>query len=192
MKKSLLTLAIGTVFISCSTSPEANDSQDPTATETSSTSQEEESKEAEQANPNAWVETKIVDDFGDDTGKRVFSHTTEGVFSNSATTGSELTIRFVDYGEGEGMKIDLYEYGRSSAALCYDGCLGKISVKHGNGTVHKYEVFAPESGGLYLSDEDPLVDSIRVAKDTGEQLKFVVNQDAFSKFGNSKYQFSLN
>ena len=53
----------------------------------------------------------------------------------------------------------------------------------------KYEAFAPESGGLYLNDEDDLYQLLKNGKD--QKLKVSVRQSSFSDTGQSSYNFNL-
>lgn len=147
----------------------------------------------EKSSANNWEEIKVTDSFGDDTGKRVMAYTTEGTFSNSATGGSGLTVRMVDYGINEAIQIELYEYNSNAAAMCYDNCSGWVNIKYASGEVQKFsDILALKGGGLYLPAESDLAQVIRSAKESGEQLKFLINQNSFTNSGNAKYQFTLN
>ena len=142
-----------------------------------------------QLNYDVWETVEIVDEFGDSTGESVIRTFAKGTFSNSATANSDLIVKVVDYGDG--IAFDLYEYSSPPAAkLCYDGCFGNISIKRANGDIETYEVFAPKSGGIYVSDER--VDFTNVLKNSnGETIKVVIKQSSFSKYGSSSYKFDL-
>jgi hypothetical protein len=142
-----------------------------------------------QLNFDQWETVEIVDEFGDPTGdsvKRIFAN---GTFSNSATANSDLIAKVVDYGDA--ITIDLYEYSSPpSASMCYDGCFGSISIKRENGDVEKHEVYASDSGGLYISESR--VDLLNLFRNTnGETIKIVIYQSSFSKYGSSSYKFSV-
>ncbi|WP_462250411.1 hypothetical protein [Ekhidna sp.] len=135
-----------------------------------------------------WTTTEQVDEFGDKTGTYVSTYYNMGTFSNSAATNEEVIVAIVDYGDS--FLINFYEYGNPPAAqLTYDGSFGEISVKRADGTIERYEVFAPESGGIYIRSQSPLFDILK--NTVSEKLKIAVFEDAFSDYGNSKYIFTV-
>lgn len=67
------------------------------------------STEALRRSESSWALQHYVDDFGDATEDAYLSRTVSGTFSNSATTNSELNVKFlVEKGK---VSIKLYEYG---------------------------------------------------------------------------------
>jgi hypothetical protein len=132
-----------------------------------------------------WFEQELKDEFGDPSGSMASVYITEGTFSNSATMGSELTVRVVDYGNA--IFITLFEYGRTPSNFCYEGCIGKIGVKASNGAVNRYQVYSASDGDIVIRQEDSLYDIIK----SGEELKFVIEEDAFSDYGSAKYRFTI-
>ncbi len=137
-----------------------------------------------QLNYDAWNEVKTVDEFGDVTGgvmSRIFC---KGVFSNSATSKSELTVKMVD--NGSAISMDLFEYNRAPGAIIAYSEFGKISIKQPSGDIVEVPTFAPKSGGLYFSQKD--YPKLKKALVPGS--KIVVYEDEFSEYGSSKYVFS--
>tara|TARA_Y100000766_G_scaffold214332_1_gene186042 strand:- start:374 stop:895 length:522 start_codon:yes stop_codon:yes gene_type:complete len=139
----------------------------------------------------SWTTVDIVDDFGDKTGESVSRYFSEGTFSNSATTNSEMTFKMVDYGKDEKgsgtLQIDIFEYNSTKATLAYETSRGTISCKLSDGSVVKYNAYALKSGGLAIwgKDYDSFIELINNGK--GEKIKFVVNESSFSEYGNAKY-----
>ena len=135
-----------------------------------------------------WEIVEVTDEFGDPTGDSVTRSYFEGTFSNSATSGSGLTVSVIDYGEA--IMLKLYEYNSPPAAsMSYDDCFGNISVKRESGDIETYRAFALSSGGLYFNNEDEFMSLFR--NNSGETLKFVVQESSFSDYGSSRYIFSV-
>jgi len=137
---------------------------------------------------NEWETTNVTDEFGDPTGDTVDRLFVEGTFSNSATRDSDLTVKFVDYGDG--LVIELYEYDRSPANLCLsDGCFGYFPIRDASGETHKIEAFAGSSTGLYVSDDrDKLLEILN----NSEEVRFVIYEDKFeSDYGRAVYRFTV-
>ena len=142
-----------------------------------------------QINYNKWEEVSITDEFGDLTGESVQRAWFEGVFSNSATSNSDLVVKIIDYGSA--LLLELYEYARQpNASMGYKSTFGDISVKRADGTVETYRAFAPDSGGLYFDSNDEFFDMFRMA--SGETVKIVVREKAFSDYGSAIYVFEIN
>lgn len=142
-----------------------------------------------QINYNEWEEVPITDAFGDPTGESVQRAWFEGVFSNSATANSDLSVKVIDYGTA--ILIELYEYNRQpSASMGYESSFGDISVKRTDGSVEAYRAFAVDSGGLYFDSKDDFFDMFRTA--SGETVKVVVREKAFSDYGSAVYVFEID
>ena len=134
-----------------------------------------------------WQTVDVTDEFGDPTGESVTRMFVEGKFSNSATINSDLIAKIVDYGES--VLIDLFEYSSPpSATLCYDGCLGEVSVKRADGTVESYECYALDMGGVYFNKPD-FLDLIH--NGGGEEVKVFIAQRLFSDYGGAMYSFKI-
>jgi hypothetical protein len=138
---------------------------------------------------NEWEVVIITDDFGDPTGESCQRAFFQGVFSNSATSNSELVVKVIDYGSA--LLLELYEYARQpNASMGYQSTFGDISVKRADGTVETYRAFAPDSGGLYFDSNDEFFDMFRMA--SGETVKIVVREKAFSEYGSAVYVFEVD
>lgn len=138
---------------------------------------------------NKWETVEVTDAFGDPTGESVQRAFFEGVFSNSATSNSKLVAKVIDYGSA--ILIELYEYARQpSATMGYESSFGDISVKRADGTVETYRAFAADSGGLYFDSKEDFFDMFRMA--SGETVKIVVREKAFSEYGSAVYVFEVD
>ena len=76
-----------------------------------------------------WQSFNIVDEFGDDTGKKAIGFVVDGRFSNSATTNSPARLRVVDHGHTAVVRI--LEYNSSPASFCTDYIT--LSIKKADG-----------------------------------------------------------
>tara|TARA_Y100000389_G_C17314648_1_gene439805 strand:+ start:407 stop:898 length:492 start_codon:yes stop_codon:yes gene_type:complete len=141
-----------------------------------------------QLNYDVWETVDIVDEFGDSTGESVIRTFAKGTFSNSATSNADLIVKVVDYGDA--VMMELYEYSKApGVSMCYDGCIGEISVKNSSGEIKTHSSFAPESGGLYFNSDDSFFNLIH--NNLGETIKVVVRERNFSKYGSSSYVFEM-
>ena len=143
-----------------------------------------------QLNYDKWQVVVTTDEFGDPTGDNVSRIFGKGVFSNSATSNSELIVKFVDWGDA--MTLDLYEYGRTpGASLSYKSAFGEIKIKEDDGTVVKVNAFANKNGGLYFSDEN-YVALMKVINRGSSVLKIQFDERSFGLSGSSSYSFKIN
>lgn len=159
-----------------------------------------------------WEKNFYVDDFGDATDKFYHSYLTEeGKFSNSATSNSKLTAVLILDGEGNSVKIKLYEYGRGAdESLVYESSFGYLMLKDDSDKKYIVPAFALKDGGVYISNTIEWRNGIDMKKlfekegyivfDNGSQfLDLIKNstslftvrilQETFSEYGNSKYLF---
>ncbi len=99
-------------------------------------------------NTGMWDIKHYVDEFGDPTGSGYITNTAPitGTFSNSATTNSDLTVKFAiegldahDLKDGNFMAIMLFEYGRNHPVKKYSSIVDSYSirVKAGSGEILK-------------------------------------------------------
>ena len=143
-----------------------------------------------QLNYNQWETAHVTDEFGDRTGESVDRFFVKGKFNNSATYGSELIVKLVDYGDS--MMLSLYEYGSAPAAsIDYDSNFGFINVKRADGTIEKYDTFAPKSGGIYFSKEEYTAFSALINNGKSETIKVIINGDDLGGRSSTKYIFTL-
>lgn len=137
-----------------------------------------------------WKEVKIVDEFGDDTGKTAISALFKGHFSNSVTNNSDLTVKITKYDEN--YLMNLYEYGEYEVAFDKYS-VGTMLVKRENGTVEKYKVMFLDEFGLIFSDNDEGKNFKDVLTNgENEEVTCVLSSSQLSKYGSeSKYTFKV-
>ena len=143
-----------------------------------------------QLNYDKWQTVVTTDNFGDPTGDSVSRIFGKGVFSNSATSNSELIVKFVNWGDA--MTLSLYEYGSApGASISYKSAFGVINVKKDDGTIVKVKAFANKNGGLYFSDDD-YTSLMEVINGDSSVLKIQFDERDFGLSGSSSYSFKLN
>lgn len=100
-----------------------------------------------------WNEGEYVDEFGDKTGNKYkYMSTTDGVFSNSATTNSKLSGQFTT--NGKSLTIDILEYGNRKANSI-EATFEVIKIKQPDGNIVSIKrVFFTKGGSLYFNNED--------------------------------------
>ena len=151
---------------------------------------EEEAKRAEEEalkKKNSWQIDYYVDDFGDKTDEGfVYKTVKNGKFSNSATNGSDLVVKFLI--EPNKLAIVLYEYSKNivNGSANYPKSY-KVKIKDSNDEV--FEFTGENYGNRLQFDEEEnkqLIDLI----DASQKLKFSITE--MSKYGTpSSYQFIL-
>ena len=99
-----------------------------------------------------WQLGEYVDEFGDKTGKTYRAMTTtNGTFTNSATTNSKLTGEF--YTSDTSLTITILEYG-SSRAKSIDSTFEVVKIKQPNGNIVEIkQVYFTKGGELYFSKQ---------------------------------------
>lgn len=135
---------------------------------------------------NQWIETSIVDEFGDNTGKTSKIYLTKGKFSNSATTNSDLTIRVIDYKDY--FHISLFEYNRPPEAKLDGGQYNfvLVSIKDKRGNIVRKGARLVKSGGLRIKKRNKLGKIIS----KNEPIQVYITEMSEYKH-NSTYGFSL-
>lgn len=121
-----------------------------------------------------WATKEYVDDFGDPTGDEYSRVFCDGVFSNSATVNSDLTVSVIV--DVDHIRMSFYEYDRASKARIgdYDGSLGTIKYKLDDGTTGTLSAYAPKSGGLFFSKERFTEFKTLMDVNSGKTIKFSV------------------
>ena len=111
-----------------------------------------------------WVQSEFVDEFGDKTGKKYeYIISDNGNFSNSATTGSKLTCKFIHSKKLSYIVVDVYEYG-SSLANEIEATFETVKIKQPSGNIVVInKVFFTKNGSLFFSKEkyQKLISSIK-------------------------------
>ena len=131
-----------------------------------------------------WEVKYFVDDFGDFTDSGYISASLEGKFSNSATTNSDLGVRFII--TKQSVAIKLYEYNRNHPVS------GKISEKEYTILVKHNGAKLPQMSGENYSDRIVMMSIysehlIKLFKGGGSFI-FVIKQREGSA---SEYKFKL-
>lgn len=136
-----------------------------------------------------WETINYVDEFGDETGESAIRLLCKGTFSNSATTNSDLIVKFILDKKSEYIAISLYEYGSSpEASMGYDSSFGNITVKLEDGTKKTFKTFAPKSGGLFFT-KGSYNDFIKFLT-TNSNFKVYIGKSDFENNGSS-YLFEV-
>jgi hypothetical protein len=139
-----------------------------------------------------WKIGSFVDNFGDPTGDKFIEANIEGVFSNSATSGSPLYIRILL--EKDDCGIFLHEYGRSQPAEKFIGG-GTLQLKNEANEVLSTIIIADwnEKGGLLIDNKTAGYYHGRYDKlkkfifESGGKIKAVISE----KYG-SEYKFTID
>ncbi|MFI3240335.1 MAG: hypothetical protein R3Y22_07075 [Bacteroidales bacterium] len=147
-----------------------------------------------------WKVGYYVDDFGEPTKEVYITCDIYGTFSNSATTNSDLRVRFLI--DNNSMRIQLYEYARNHP-IKGEGTI-KFRVLDSNGKTHSFTTYNGKTGDNTVSApyfkvvKGILLDGgkitfIAVADDgygTPSEYKFTVQNADF--FENAIYKMDLS
>lgn len=149
MKKSLLALFV-CAFISCQSGSKSdvNQSDSTLAVLSSDTTLSAVNVAPEEA----WTVDSFVDEFGESEGDKYVQTTTNGSFSNSATSNSYLMVKLLVTRKNAG--IFLHEYRDNEPAQKFIGT-GKIRLKNQEGkdvTVYSFSAWGQEGGLLIDGD----------------------------------------
>lgn len=137
-----------------------------------------------------WKDNTPLDEFGDPLDIVQKDIYCTGVFSNSATTNSDLLVRVVQ--EDQIIAFELYEYSKTPMArlVLTDG-QGKIKVKRADKTVEEYDAYAMKTGGVFFYPQVGS-DFVNLVKNgEGEEITVLIKQDDFSDYGMASYRFKL-
>jgi len=88
---------------------------------------------------NWWSYGHFTDEFGERTKNTFIEIETEGVFSNSATTGSKLYVQVLVSKNGRDGKIALIEYNKQRPAQYFIGG-GYFKLKNAAGDIEQYRL----------------------------------------------------
>lgn len=99
-----------------------------------------------------WKQGNYVDSYGSKTGEKFVYTETKGVFRNTVTRNSDLSVRIiVDY---SGTEFYLLEYDKFELTNFFDNPSYTIRVKDGNGVEHTMTgVLSEEVGRIHISSE---------------------------------------
>lgn len=141
-------------------------------------------KHANINNLGAWEIGNYVDDFGELTGEFFVSMFLNGTFSNSATTNSDLKVRFMI--DKNSSRIQLYEYAGDHPVKGEGFIYFKIRDKNNK----DYEIRAYNSDHGNTTIEEEYDKNLRNILQTGGEIKFVAEAD---KYGSpSTYKFTID
>lgn len=135
----------------------------------------------------AWELKRYSDSFGEETDDKYLVLMGDGVFSNSATTNSNLKVVF--FIDGNGFSFRLFEYG--SSPVKDDDATYVTRIKDSEGNVHDFRLWnsgqSGQIGSFYNRTEDyqKIVDILK----KGGDIIVLMN---YSKYGQSDYRFKLN
>lgn len=131
-----------------------------------------------------WEVGNYVDEYGEPTTNSYVSTDLYGTFSNSATTNSELRVRFLI--DENSMRIQLYEYAKNHP-IKGEGFL-KFKAKDSKGKDCIFETYNNDSG-----DNTVETKSFKQVKElliSGGQIKFIA---IANRFGSpSEYKFTID
>lgn len=129
-----------------------------------------------------WKTSYYVDDFGEPTKEGFVGAVCEGVFSNSATTNSDLGVKFLI--DESSIRIQLYEYARNHP-IKGEGIL-VFKAKRGD-EILEFKTYNSDSGNNTVDNEyyDLLISFLQ----KGGEIKFIA--ETSSSYSLSEYKFTL-
>lgn len=135
-------------------------------------------------NLGVWTIGNYVDDFGEKTDEQYVATELFGTFSNSATTNSDLRVRFLI--DKDDIRIQLYEYARNHPIKGEDEVTFKVRDSHNN----EYTIRAWNSahGDTTINKGANNLGTLRRLLLAGGELKFVAIAGSYSR---SEYKFTL-
>jgi len=143
----------------------------------------------------SWTLLPYVDEFERATGDTAKVVLCKGKFSNSATVDNErFAAKITIDQKSETISIGLFEYNRMpSASMGYKSTFGTVIAlvgKNSEAAKTFSKVFAPSSGGLYItkSDNPTLYDAIC----NESYIYFLVKGSEFGGRSSTRYNFTLN
>ena len=138
---------------------------------------------ADSADMGMWIVNYYVDEFERPTEEKYIRNANliQGLFSNSATTNSELLVRFLI--DTEGVNIQLYEYGRYQVKNPYsrDNMVYSISVLDPSDIKHTL------TGKMYPNGE-----RIHIDGEDAQTLLNIFNQNGLVRFVITEDDNTLN
>lgn len=143
-----------------------------------------------------WSFKYYVDDFGDKTNESYISYTDyNGVFSNSATSGSKLIVNLlVSYSNGDSIpdfRFDLYEYGRGpSVGKQIGDATYTLNIKLSNSTSESYDLRAGENSLYIRFQSDDAESFLKHLKKESLPIKCYLEIDG--EYSSQSYLFKIN
>lgn len=130
-----------------------------------------------------WKTSYYIDDFGEPTKEGFVGTLCEGTFSNSATTNSDLGVKFLI--DKSNIRIQLYEYNRNHP-IKGEGFL-EFKAKRNDGEMFDFKTYNFESGDNIVEKQyyKKLISFLQ----KGGEIKFIAQTS--SSYSLSKYKFVL-
>ncbi len=135
-------------------------------------------------NLGVWEIGYYVDDFGEKTKKAYVSTELLGTFSNSATTNSNLRVRFLI--DNQSIRIQLYEYARNHPIKGEGTVIFK--ARDTNNKEYTIRAWNSDSGDTSVNDGTGNIGALRQLLLEGGALKFIATAGSYST---SEYKFTL-
>lgn len=137
-----------------------------------------------------WEVAYYVDNFGDETDSAYVRGSFEGKFSNSATSGSELSVIVFYDAQYKCFSFRLLEYGSHVANWnYYDVDDFEIMLKI-NGTEYSGRPSSVMENDIYIFEHTSnLYQTILNALQNGDEISFVIEA---SRYSTSRYRFTLD
>lgn len=137
-----------------------------------------------------WSTNYYVDDFGDRTDKSYDSFMAEGTFSNSATSGSEASYKFLHNKDDKTITLKVLEYGRNLATST-DSVFTIVKIKTPSGEIVKIKsVMFSKTGVLffYKKSYDQLLKTMAIS---GDHIMVFERKGSYSS-DSYKLKFSMD
>lgn len=131
-----------------------------------------------------WEMDYYVDDFGEPTKEGYLKTSCTGLFSNSATTNSELGVKFLI--DKSDIRIQLYEYNRNHP-IKGEGFL-KFKAKRADGEILEFQTYNSERGDNTVIKE--YYKKLIYFLQKGGEIKFIAENG--NSYSISEYEFVLN
>lgn len=123
----------------------------------------------------AWEVNNYVDEFGDKTNDKYIIYSTQGTFSNTATSNSKV---FVDtyFSLDNGVRVNLHEYRLDSSPEKINGI---IKIKNNKNEIFTSKISPLKKGGFFIENT---VDFLKFFMRNEGEFKVVVENGNRSKY----------
>lgn len=146
---------------------------------------EQEVKIAVPTGTGAWELKRYSDSFGDETNDKYLVLMGDGVFSNSATSNSDLKVVF--FIDEDSFSFRLFEYG--SSPVKDDDAAYVTRIKDSEGNVHDFRLYnAGQSGQIGAYGKDSYDEIVDILNKGGEITVLM----SYNNYSQSDYRFKLN
>lgn len=133
----------------------------------------------------AWELKRYSDSFGEETNDKYLVLMGDGVFSNSATSNSDLKVVF--FIDEDSFSFRLFEYG--SSPVKDDDAAYVTRIKDSDGNVHDFLLYnAGQSGQIGSFGKNNYTEIAEILKKGGEITVLM----SYNDYGQSDYRFKLN